>query len=335
MASGDEEERPEDDPLRGFRLPPGYFESLGIFDSVARVAREWSVVQLPKIEALRMPMIPALQINTAKWFADTLAPLQRDLNRLAVGRHVLGNLALSLDSLQEIIRATTAPLLERVNAALPDVARSLQTALPENLASTRADWDLELLDKLMLDEGLPIAWIPSAPVLERVLRAPTPAARRAIYGKSWLRIVSDADELLSRCSSPDLQQYVRFARKAVDGLRDGHHELAQAMLMNTFDTVLRQQFPNDIRVRLTNTKTPLDTDDLTLRVYFAWCSVWSVYGQYWPSRGDMIPRRLSRHASAHGVSRRQYTRINSVLALAHLTGLLWFLDSHYSRGRAI
>ncbi len=50
------------------------------------------------------------------------------------------------------------------------------------------------------------------------------------------------------------------------------------------------------------------------------------HGQFWPNQGEKIPRLYSRHGSAHGVSGRQYSRINAVLALMHVVSLLRLMD---------
>jgi hypothetical protein len=58
------------------------------------------------------------------------------------------------------------------------------------------------------------------------------------------------------------------------------------------------------------------------------------FGQFWPKNGDQIPRDFSRHASAHGVSRRRCSRINVLLALMHVTALLKPLSVDYLKRRA-
>lgn len=55
--------------------------------------------------------------------------------------------------------------------------------------------------------------------------------------------------------------------------------------------------------------------------------VWGSYGQFWPTNGDTIRYRYSRHGSAHGISRRQYSRVNAVIALMHIVSPLRLLDT--------
>jgi hypothetical protein len=44
-------------------------------------------------------------------------------------------------------------------------------------------------------------------------------------------------------------------------------------------------------------------------------------------RGESIQREFTRHGSAHAVSRMQYSRINAVIALMHVTAYIMLLDS--------
>ena len=70
----------------------------------------------------------------------------------------------------------------------------------------------------------------------------------------------------------------------------------------------------------------MDINQYPLRVAIVLGGIWGSYGEFWPSNGDVIPREFSRHGSAHGVSRRQYSRINSLLALMHVVSLLKLLE---------
>ena len=54
--------------------------------------------------------------------------------------------------------------------------------------------------------------------------------------------------------------------------------------------------------------------------------LWGAFGAYWPDNGDEIPTIFSRHTSAHGVSRRQYSKVNAVIALMHVVAYLCWLQ---------
>lgn len=208
-----------------------------------------------------------------------------------------------------------------------DLAQRMRGQLPANLREIDLDWDE--LPPLLLEEGLPIAWVPRAALVERVFAAPTSSARRAVYGKAWAQILDDCDAVLEGCSAAELVQYVTYARKVVAGIREGHHEIAQAMTANLFDSVLRHVFEKKSATRVQYQDPDEDLQPLDFLLH---CSIRSCYYSYNPDPGIPIPTRFGRHPSAHAVSPRQYTRINSVLAVAHLAGVLRTLDKKLSRG---
>ena len=78
----------------------------------------------------------------------------------------------------------------------------------------------------------------------------------------------------------------------------------------------------------------LTIEDLPARSAVVLGGIWGAFGQFWPENGEQIPRNFSRHASAHGVSRRQYSRINALLALMHVTAPLKLLSVDYIHRRA-
>lgn len=63
----------------------------------------------------------------------------------------------------------------------------------------------------------------------------------------------------------------------------------------------------------------------------AFAPMWQTYQQFWVTDGDAIPTTFSRNATAHAVSRRQFSRSNAVQALMFATSLLYFFDEQASR----
>lgn len=232
---------------------------------------------------------------------------------------------LGLDS---TIKAVLAPFREIVATA----GELWRGVIPQNIATAKIKLDVEVLERLMLDEGLPLAWVPRAATLEAIFRETTPARRRAVIGRRWESVVDDCEKLLLAITSEVVSKWAVYGIKAVEGMRDGHHELAQAMSMTTLDSALQRAIlPNDRR--LFSARDRPQTDEMSMRNFFMFGQLWGIHRSYFPSKGDPIPRGINRHGTVHGVSRIQYSRINSVLALAHLTSLLWNLDIAYSSRR--
>ncbi|MEU9859029.1 hypothetical protein [Streptomyces sp. NPDC047974] len=55
--------------------------------------------------------------------------------------------------------------------------------------------------------------------------------------------------------------------------------------------------------------------------------VWYAHATYYPAKGDAIPRTFGRHSSTHGVSKTQYSRINTVYALMLVTSVIKLFDT--------
>ena len=127
---------------------------------------------------------------------------------------------------------------------------------------------------------------------------------------------------LEGVKEPRLKEYVEFAVEAAESLRDGRWRASQALSANLMDSILNRSFDKASKKRLTDQKTRVGWEDYPIRSALVIGGIWGSYSEYWPSKGDPIPRRYTRHASAHGVSRRQYTRLNAVIALMHIVGLL-------------
>lgn len=116
--------------------------------------------------------------------------------------------------------------------------------LPPNWKGVRHP-DFGTIEAILLDEGIPLAWIPSQAVLQALFDAPDAAARRRIIGRRWGSVVSDCEVVLSEVSHPTLQRHQPFAVDVVQALRDGHVSAAQALAANLLDSVLRRNFDGD------------------------------------------------------------------------------------------
>ncbi len=183
-----------------------------------------------------------------------------------------------------------------------------------------------MMKALLIDEGLPLAWVPPVGILERVLEASSPADRRAVIGRNWRTIAEACAEVLDGVGEKRLAEHVGFAKEASAALLSNNISASQALSANLMDTILRKEFDPAYRGVIVSQKTKFDFEDHGFRIAMVLGPIWVAHGQYSPSAGEAIPTRYSRHATAHGVSRRQYTRINATLSLMHVTALLKMLD---------
>lgn len=152
-----------------------------------------------------------------------------------------------------------------------------------------------------LDEGIPLWGVPPADIAAQILRAGFAAARRDILGRKWKLIVGHCRQVVQMCGSPKTQATTRFVNVMVDALEAGHFECAQALGANLLDTILTQ-YLSDKKVLLVpsrKVRTPDGYEELVIREYIAFAPIWLGYQSFFPDRGDRVPRRFNRHATAH------------------------------------
>lgn len=213
---------------------------------------------------------------------------------------------------------------EQFDSIFEQVSRALDVVLPPNWRGVRG---LDQIDTLALDEGLALAWVPPPDVLNALIAAPSKQERRRILGRRWKRIVAACREAIETTSEDDVIEYRGFALKVIDMLVDGHPEGAQALAANLLDTMLRETLDKQSARQVTDQSERFSIDDLPLRAAMVFGGIWGSHIEFRSSRGDAIPRGFSRHGSVHAVSRIQYSRINALIALMHVTAYIMLLDS--------
>lgn len=237
-------------------------------------------------------------------------------------------------SLQSALNPIFPLLPEDFLKQLLDANKRILHAQPPNWWDVAMPRDLEVALALAVDEGLPLAWVPRPSTLDAILDAASPGERRRVLARRWKTTVTDCETELHAVREGEWGKYAQFALKSAAGLRAGHHELAQAMSISLLDTVLKKRFTErGANRRMDQNRRPQEIDRWTVRSAVVYGGIWGVHGRYRPDDDNLIPRKLSRHATTHGVSRRQYSRVNSVIALGHVTSLLRLLDSESDGSR--
>lgn len=265
----------------------------------------------------------SLELNLPKFKLD-LPPLSLDYDRLfgpALNLGKLGSLNAidlpSIDAFQKIFDAQRDSFKATFD-------RIFDAWLHPNWKGVR---NLDSFETILLDEGLALAWVPPTEILEALLRASSRQERRRILGRRWKRVLATCRQSLESCSDTETLRYQQFALPIVRMLEEGHPEGAQALAANLLDTMLQETLADTGRRRVTNQETRLSIDDLPMRAAMVFGGIWGSHTRFWQNRGDKIPRHFSRHGSVHGVSRAQYSRINAVIALMHVTAYIMLLDS--------
>lgn len=124
-----------------------------------------------------------------------------------------------------------------------------------------------------------------------------------------------------------------FAEAALDAFDAGHTEAAQALAGSLVDTIVAGYFGTDRYKYTPNGRTTTTDvyDEFLVREYIAFAPMWQAYQQFRVTNGDKVPTRFSRHATAHTVSARQYSRRNAVQALMFACSLLCRLGEEVDR----
>lgn len=306
-------------------VPTDLFDSL---DIGRRLAEQYANILAPLMNhhheqmakmVERLNPILAMHEEQRRKMAALIVPPMIDMSSLFPKIDLSGFLGLE---------AMTREWLKPVMDSFEGIRELTKDLFPDNLSGV--DFELDDLTVWMMDEGLPIAWVPNSETVALVIAAGSPGARRAVYGRRWRGILNDCADRLDRMTASDIQVHVEFARKAIRAMRADQWEAGQALTGNTLDTVMLNYFDKKTRIEIVG-KNRIDPDEYGVRQYFAFAQVWGIHRQFWADKGDKIPGTFNRHGTVHGVSKRQYSRINAVLGIAHLTSILWFLNLFYTR----
>ena len=79
------------------------------------------------------------------------------------------------------------------------------------------------------------------------------------------------------------------------------------------------------------TTTNAAYEEFTVREFIAMAPIWQAYQQFYVEKGDPVPRTFSRHATAHTVSPRQYSRRNAIQGLLLACSLIYFFNEQVGR----
>ncbi|NKY25529.1 hypothetical protein [Nocardia gamkensis] len=308
-------------PELTFPFPIIKFES-PLTDAIERInsARTSSLIDLSRSLTANMPKfhldLPALSIDYSRLFGPT-----QNLQNLVL-RHQVDTA--SLDAFKRIYEEQRRQFESILD--LSSFQKIVDSYFPPNWRGAKFDDTLDL-ELLILDEGLALGWVPDADLLQKLFDASTRQERRRLLGRHWKSILKSCRSNLVSVDDSELTSYRDFALKAIDSLEAGFTEGGQALAANLLDTMLRETLDGTDRRLVTHQGNRLDLNSLPFRASIVFGGIWGSFTEFWASRGDEVPRAYSRHASAHAVGRRQYSRINAVIAIMHVTAYIKLLES--------
>ncbi|MDR2380739.1 MAG: hypothetical protein LBE08_06140 [Bifidobacteriaceae bacterium] len=203
---------------------------------------------------------------------------------------------------------------------------------PANLRAARRSTDLEWLSQVLLVEGTALFGVPGPKLIDSLASISSGANRRRWLSRRLGDLADDCEAMTAPHLEGDQRAVASFLCAAIGAIRGGHHAAAQALLANiteslvnglesALETVVRSHNEGETQQDLADRidKEHCVADWLALQPVLA------AYVRYLPKKGDKMPLRFSRHASAHRMSARQFNRPNTAQALLCATSLATYL----------
>ena len=247
------------------------------------------------------------------------------------------------------IAQSLAPYLEQILAPELEVFRELAGSVIPQLIKLPpldlpADWfprnweDVPDLDVgkamgIVLDEGVPLVWVPRPAIVAELVSAADADTRDGILSSSCDDIALDCLAIIGEITDAKLKSLAGLAADAVTALQAGHSSSAQALAGNVFDTLLRDATRRGVifagppggyfrYAKVRKQITPV-SDDTVIRQFRPDCvlsAALAALQDYDPS--DPPPARFVRHATAHSARPEQYTPVNAIVAVMLLASTL-------------
>lgn len=244
------------------------------------------------------------------------------------------------DQLSEIfaeMSGTLEAIRESINKILsPEVFaayRKLGKFLPENLSGLDDDVTLKQVLTLVRKDGIPLYVVPRSDIVRNLVYSDSASQRRDVLVECKELIFEDCRVVLNRISSEYALEKKFFILAGLNALENGHVEAAQALFTNTLDTVhqnfwgLNRQSRSVISNHAEGDELPQLIKNMNFLDVFVFAPIWNSHMKFFGHAGEEPPVKYSRHASVHGVSRRQYKLENCIQALMLVTSLLIYVDN--------
>lgn len=203
--------------------------------------------------------------------------------------------------------------------------------IPPELPNWGDDVDFDVAARLALDDGIPLAYVPTARIVTVLLAAPAPADRRAVLD-------SEASAITEACRALVIDpviiaafpEYTPLAQAAVTALAEGHHQGAQALAVNVTESFVREWIAEKYHKvkKHVLAADPVKADPNApwipsrLRLEMMILPLLKFFDEWSPKSGKPAPTDLSRHVSAHQATAAHYTPINALVAVMLMTSLL-------------
>lgn len=222
--------------------------------------------------------------------------------------------------------------------------RHFRTQLPPNWNSPEVPFPgLDEIERLQLDEGLPLAWVPPNRVLAALLTRRTAGGRRRLIAKEASAILAACRKELRRLQAAETRKWRAAANEAAIVIGAGRWRAGQALAAVALDSltynVIQHGYPNAVTqfrkgpggVKIA---TPPGSGEGSLPTWHdvdyprALLVLYGIFGAFaeYDRGGGRIPGQFTRHATVHSMGAPQYTKANALIALMNLVSLLCLVE---------
>lgn len=221
----------------------------------------------------------------------------------------------------------------RVLDQAAEIGARVETAIRESLP---ANWesmslaDSEKVERLVRVEGVPLVWVPGPKITAKLAKEPNREKAMALLLSEQETVLADAEAVLLQVVEPDFSLLVSKAMKAIEALRDGHGDAAQALAAAIFTSAIHEGLQHDQFGDLRDEAKRNDPQDTTLggyrRALVLQLTARYVQGPKWEQPG------FNRSTTLHRVSQSQYTPENNLAAVMAAVGVLREAQAHRDEG---
>ena len=189
---------------------------------------------------------------------------------------------------------------------------------PRNLRA--GDVDIEVVERVMVEEGIPFCLVPDEGTVGLLVEAEDAAARRRVLVERSEPVFSACDRVIGLCVDPGLPEQGSLLRESMRAYQDGHHAAAQALATVVLDQLVARH-KHAASIKSAAEGVSFIEDKLDGRDWFFMLPVPVAH-----TKTHLIadPEAFNRHATVHKSSSQQLTPSNAVHAVMLATSFLGY-----------
>ena len=202
----------------------------------------------------------------------------------------------------------------------------------------------EQIMPVAVDNGIPVVWVPPAPVLKALVAA-APADRMGVLMANEAEVLAHCQLLLDECSDPSVSEERTLINRSLDAYQAGHHEAAMALAVAVGEPLAQwasvprvqmfesSQAKQEWEANRERRKYKLAEDELAaagpdalksvdVQRYALIAPIPKFYTPFYGKPDEKIPDTLSRHATVHQPTVEHLSKENALLAVMLCMSLL-------------